>query len=114
MTARARSRKKQLDDRIQSLKDQIDYQYELGNNRLAEILKDELQFEINNNNNRLKINNINIKEQREEQEEKNLYFVDSRSSCRRGIFGDCATAVVVLVQQGVSKEKECLQSIDNN
>lgn len=60
MTARARPRKKQLDDRIQSLKDQIDYQYELGNNRLAEILKDELQFEINNNN-RLKINNINIK-----------------------------------------------------
>ena len=60
MTARARSRKKQLDDRIQSLKDQIDYQYELGNNRLAEILKDELRFEINNNN-RLKINNINIK-----------------------------------------------------
>jgi membrane-bound ClpP family serine protease len=59
MTARARPRKKQLDDRIQSLKDQIDYQYELGNNRLAEILKDELQFEINNN--RLKINNINIK-----------------------------------------------------
>jgi hypothetical protein len=50
MTARARPRKKQLDDRIQSLKDQIDYQYELGNNRLAEILKDELQFEINNNN----------------------------------------------------------------
>jgi membrane-bound ClpP family serine protease len=60
MTSRARPRKKQLDDRIQSLKDQIDYQYELGNNRLAEILKDELQFEINNNN-RLKINNINIK-----------------------------------------------------
>ncbi|MFL6379207.1 MAG: hypothetical protein ACJ72R_17335, partial [Nitrososphaeraceae archaeon] len=60
MTAWARPRKKQLDDRIQSLKDQIDYQYELGNNRLAEILKDELQFEINNNN-RLKINNINIK-----------------------------------------------------
>ena len=33
-------------DRIQSLKEQIDYQYELGNNRLAEILKDELQYEI--------------------------------------------------------------------
>jgi hypothetical protein len=46
MTSRARPRKKQLDDRIQSLKDQIDYQYELGNNRLAEILKDELRLII--------------------------------------------------------------------
>ena len=105
MTARARSRKKQLDDRIQSLKDQIDYQYELGNNRLAEILKDELQFEINNNNNRLKINNINIKNKERNKKKKIFTLL---------IAAAIADVVVVLVQQGVSKEKECLQSIDNN